>query len=316
MILSCYMIHASEANLYKSPMDMEARKCLFRSYCTYSTWLTSPSKFLYNNFGSVPQGYILNVLLASCLLMTTLFIIRKGYKRIFAAKQKESCESKLTFSTNFERDTNLVTDENDQVINEDVEKRLHSMQSFHNVRLPKTFFCMKTALNTEAKLDAQLDCRLNFDVDEVPFVLDNAANVHIINDIALFDNNEVKPINEYSVATIGNEAQVPEGVNHATLKAKTNDGIYATLPLENALFFPNSPVNIISIARLSDTLGDDFDTWIKTARHHSDFTWDHGKHHRTIYHSDSRIPEIGVTTSIDNWKSFCSISSLLQPGVF
>ena len=37
MILSCYMLHSSEAYLYKSPIDMHTRKCLTDSCHKYST---------------------------------------------------------------------------------------------------------------------------------------------------------------------------------------------------------------------------------------------------------------------------------------
>ena len=64
----------------------------------------------------------------------------------------------------------------------------------------------------------------------------------------------------------------------------------SVMRLENSLHFPESPVNITSIACLADTYNDDHGTFIKTSRFSSEFSWNFGKHVKTIYHTDSHIP--------------------------
>ena len=67
--------------------------------------------------------------------------------------------------------------------------------------------------------------------------------------------------------------------------------------LKNALYFPESPVNSISITCLADTFDDDSGTYIKTSRYASEFCWDSMKYCKSIIHNEGRIPEVSVTRS-------------------
>ena len=49
-------------------------------------------------------------------------------------------------------------------------------------------------------------------------------------------------------------------------------GATSTYILKDALYFPDSPVNIISVTAFADQMEDDEGTWIMTKRRHSIFT--------------------------------------------
>ena len=72
-------------------------------------------------------------------------------------------------------------------------------------------------------------------------------------------------------------------------------------------------MNLISIACLADQFKDDDKTFIWTARFHSDFTWNFGKHSKTIHHAQSRIPEVEVTTSKGSLQGFATAINYLDP---
>ena len=69
--------------------------------------------------------------------------------------------------------------------------------------------------------------------------------------------------------------------------------------IKDALYFPSSPVNVVSVAKLSLQYGDgvsigDQGTWIKTTHGTSWFSWDAEMFHKTILHPISNLPEIVV----------------------
>ena len=88
-----------------------------------------------------------------------------------------------------------------------------------------------------------------------------------------------------------------------------DDGNLLEIKLENALYFPQSPVNIVIIVCLADTYKDDEGTFIKTSRFSSEFHWNFGKYIKTICHADSRIPEIEVTKPSYHYTSLSSIAT-------
>ena len=57
--------------------------------------------------------------------------------------------------------------------------------------------------------------------------------------------------------------------------------------IKGALYFPDSPANIISVTALAAQFDDDTGIWIKTSRHQSEFTWDHGKFSKFLVHPAS-----------------------------
>ena len=83
----------------------------------------------------------------------------------------------------------------------------------------------------------------------------------------------------------------PEGIGTVITQINNDNGTTSNITFEKALYVPSYPVNIIIIACLEDFFKNNHDTFIKTTRYSSEFTWDFGKHAKTIQHAQSRIPE-------------------------
>ena len=67
------------------------------------------------------------------------------------------------------------------------------------------------------------------------------------------------------IATIGGQDSAPYGMGLVPVGIEDNDDNSSAINLEDALYFPESPVNIISIACLADTYNDNEGTFIKTS---------------------------------------------------
>ena len=86
-------------------------------------------------------------------------------------------------------------------------------------------------------------------------------------------------------------------------------GATATYILKDALYFPDSPVNIISVTAFADHMEDDEGTWIMTKRRHSIFTWDFGKQSIEVTHPATRLPTMRVNQGFSTFQSFCTFST-------
>jgi hypothetical protein len=75
---------------------------------------------------------------------------------------------------------------------------------------------------------------------------------------------------------------------------KDDDGKSHTIEVQDVLYFPESPVNILSVTSLANQFNDDEGTGIDTKRNKSLFYWDHNRHHRTINHPPSNLPELPI----------------------
>ena len=177
--------------------------------------------------------------------------------------------------------------------------------------LPTVHYTVSQALSTKEGLSKHLhQKRTSFDNDTIQFVLDSCANVHIINDPEIFES--ISSTTTTGVATIGGDPLTPKGQGDCNIYISNDRGEKIPVQLLNALYFPDSPVNIISIAQLADSFEDNYKTKVSTARYHTDFQWDFGKHHRTIHHNFTRIPEIDVYPMSDGWKSFYNFSNYFE----
>ena len=140
----------------------------------------------------------------------------------------------------------------------------------------------------------------DFDVGGTWCVLDNSANSHIWNKEADFVPGSIKKLGELSsVATIGGTNFYPAGIGDLNIRIRDDENKTSTLVLKNVLYFPNSPVNIISVVCLADHFNDDTGTWVQTCRNSSKFTWDNGKFMKELKHSTNRLPEITVNEGIN-----------------
>ncbi len=84
------------------------------------------------------------------------------------------------------------------------------------------------------------------------------------------------------------------------------------MEIEDVLYFPSSPVNILSITALATQLQDDDGTGIDTKRTSSRLYWDNGKYERTIIHPKSNLPELPINEGF----SFSSLYSTTVGRVF
>ena len=86
-----------------------------------------------------------------------------------------------------------------------------------------------------------------------------------------FDKDE----NKDGVITIGDTTSQPVGVGTVKIQIRDNESNLVDVELERVLYFPHSPVNVISVTYLAHQFSDEDGTWIKTKMQTSTFTWDH-----------------------------------------
>jgi hypothetical protein len=98
------------------------------------------------------------------------------------------------------------------------------------------------------------------------------------------------------------------GKSTASIAFQDDDGITHTNVLQDAYYFPDSPVTILSLTAFANQLDDDDGTWIQTCQHQSIFQWDHGKFQCQFYHPLSGVPELPLepttTSTADKLTSF------------
>ena len=93
-----------------------------------------------------------------------------------------------------------------------------------------------------------------------------------------------------------------------------NSGETLAYELQDVVYNPSSPFNIMSIGRVgqhfigkdSPLINNEKGTWVKSCASYTDFTWDHG--HFTCRFSDSSdgLPELSVNIDSSKISTFCS----------
>ena len=154
----------------------------------------------------------------------------------------------------------------------------------------KEFHVHSTVLNIDKRVQ---DEAVSFDTDSSTVICDNSANVHICNDKSMFIG-EIGKTNKHYVATIGGQKNAATGMGTVRWKWTDDNGKQHTYEIKDVLYFPSSPVNILSVTGFADQLNDDEGTGIDTKRSRSTFYWNGSKYHRTIVHSPSNLPEIRI----------------------
>ena len=108
---------------------------------------------------------------------------------------------------------------------------------------------------------------VSWTTDAVTSVVDNSANTHVWNRLEDFVPGSVKYFDDkddVGVLTIGSDTSRPLGVGLVNVYLDDNGGTERHLELCEALYFPASPVRIISVTKLASQLGDPSGTWITT----------------------------------------------------
>ena len=99
---------------------------------------------------------------------------------------------------------------------------------------------------------------------------------------------------QHYVATIGGAKNSAAGMCTTQWSWKDDDAKHHTIDVENVLYFPQSPVNILSITSLADQFNDDDGTGVNNNRSKSHSYWNHNKHQQTITHPPLNLPELPV----------------------
>lgn len=94
---------------------------------------------------------------------------------------------------------------------------------------------------------------LSFDTDGLSIVLDNSATCHICNNKSLF-TSEITYLDvttDIGVSTAGGTVR-PDGVGTISIRWNYDDGKSHPMSIDDVLYFPSSPVNIIGITKLEN----------------------------------------------------------------
>ena len=105
------------------------------------------------------------------------------------------------------------------------------------------------------------------------------------------------------VATIGGKLNQPDVIGTVKWTWKDDGGASHTKQLENTLYFPKSPINIMSVTELAKQFNDKEGTGIDTKMNHSLFYWKNNPFYRKIHHSSSNLPTLAINegTTLFTW---------------
>ena len=181
----------------------------------------------------------------------------------------------------------------------------------YSIKLPK----YRSTLLTAYQNNREFDFYTSFDDDEDHCVVDNCANVNIWNDFEAFIPESYLKINAEASTTVfavNGDSNLPTGCGDVPVQWKDDEGQVYEIVLKNVLHFPKSPVKIISVVALAEQLKDDWDTWIQSRQRQSTFTWDFGKHIKTIIHGKSKLPELLIKSNKRKMDAFYSLVQTSQ----
>ena len=157
---------------------------------------------------------------------------------------------------------------------------MKAMQSWYypdsdQVRAPKLNIDFRIALLSIILSASDIDnSSISWDTNPVKAVLDSPTNCHIWTKKADFIPGSLVYFGEdnpYGVLRIGSTKCLPVAKGSVLLRWHDNKGTLHTGLLEEYLYFPSLPVNVISVSCFAVTLDDEEGTWIKTRRHRSTF---------------------------------------------
>ena len=161
---------------------------------------------------------------------------------------------------------------------------------------------------TSEKLDQHREFS-NFDSDTETALVDNCANTHVWNVREHFSNFRIIPTQNQGVSTIGGQPHFALGLGDVTTSWKDDNGGIFHHTLKDVLYFPDSPVRIISTSKLSEEWGVEVDeegTWILSKHSYSIFQWNNNKFRRTIRHPKHCLPELAVNEGFTRFEKNCN----------
>ena len=128
-----------------------------------------------------------------------------------------------------------------------------------------TFWSSRSAHTIVLNIDEKCGDQpaINFDSDSTTVVCNNSANIHICNDKQHFVD-ELRPVAQHKVATIGGRGHAPSGIGTVEWTWCDDKGKRHTYRVRNVLFFPQSPINILSVTEFAKQLNDEEGTGVDT----------------------------------------------------
>ena len=160
----------------------------------------------------------------------------------------------------------------------------------------------------------------SWDIDGIPFVVDNSATTIISNERRLFQGHLTpKRVTLETADRVSTKTQL---VGICRLVLTNNTNIHHTYDVPVCVFDPSMPINILGVPALGMFFGDNANasspydedgTTIKLGATRSHFIWDHGKHERNFMHGSSLIPELHLYVGHGYFNAFCTcINKLLE----
>ena len=153
-----------------------------------------------------------------------------------------------------------------------------------------------------------MNTQIHFDTDSVFFVCDNSTTGHICNDIRKFVPGSLRQTNKSITTANGTGPCLQEG----TIRLHLNDdnGTEHLFILDNCIYHPNSPVNLLSTRRLAEKFinengNPDEQTRIESRYSTHVLTWSFGNFKKTFPTPVSGLPELLFDEGYQAYKSFC-----------
>jgi hypothetical protein len=150
--------------------------------------------------------------------------------------------------------------------------------------------------------------QVHIDTDSVFFVCDNSTTGHICNDSRKFVQGTIQQTNTSLTTANGTGSCLQEGT--VKIQLINDTGTQHRFILENCLYHPNSPVNLLSTRQLAEKFLDangnpDEETCIKSRYSTHVLTWSFGKFKKTFPTPESGHPELLFNKGFHTYKSFC-----------
>ncbi len=96
-------------------------------------------------------------------------------------------------------------------------------------------------------------------------------------DLIFLEMSSLCHLNQRELPSLEIKNSIPVVLNLSSGPLFDDKGAKHMLHLRNVLFFPDSPVNVLSVTALANQLDDSDGTWIRTQQFFPICSWDNGK---------------------------------------
>ena len=154
-----------------------------------------------------------------------------------------------------------------------------------------------------------LNIQIPFDTDSVFFVCDNSTTGHICNDIRKFVPGTIRNTMRRLTTANGTGPCLQEGT--ARIHLVDDNSKRHVFLLENCIYLPDSPVNLLSTRRLAEKFLDangnpDEETKIVSRYSTHTLSWCFGKYQKTFPTPVSGLPELLFDEGFEAFQSYCT----------